>query len=766
MRPCLDHAPGFESAQVNSKRRVSNSAADNRAWYHVCMVFQVRGKGDLRITEVGVVGSVDPEVFARVIAETDHGADIEARLTQAASDAAAAATTAPSQTQADALAAADAPSALNPYVTGTNWSFLRRGIYVTPEDFGAIGDDKADDLHALQAATSAAIIARRPLVLRGGATYRINAPWIVGGGNGGFASVKILSTFTGCNPIFGGAIIHTTTPNLPGMIVQGCFDSYFADFWVLGDNIINPEMFASRNPADYVARGFSTSRFHPQCSISIDPFTGSVPPDGGYPGQSYGKLASNSCTFERVQALRSIAGVWIYGGNGGEEVLASSMVFKSCSAGGGITGFSSTSSQARNNSLVDCKFGNTHIGVDNLYWGGQRGAAWRVIGSEISECFMLFNINTENDVFRADKVTCESSNCLGVFQGGKPALFTGCDFDLSDSGSQPSIVHGLQNSPMRFTSCSFNLGGPALNMISSYRGAPIVFESCGFGGNVNGQLPPVPATEQPSFVCHRLAGGYATGSISIVRDSMFGGRLAVGTAGYNADADIPTGNTALPVSVHTRRVRTLGVESGYLGDGDMTLKPSFHERALLVLCTAPIVTWAHDFSSVQITGVNTLEVVVGDLLFWPAALFEDGGSPCLQRAAVQGSANNIYRLGIPALRVSAVNVNVSTHDTVTAFPIGDVMDLSHNYTPDYLRVRFEDWTPIALLTGTWTTNSKTILISDSTALLYNGYVVKAAAGLPTNCRVTAQLGASVTLSKFPTASKTAEPIYCSQLKPL
>lgn len=117
------------------------------------MVFRFRAKGDLRITEVGVVGSVDPEVFARVIAATDYGQDVEARLTQATADAAAAVDAAPSQPQADALSASDAPSASNPMMTRS--AAYDQQPFIDVRRFDARGTGHDDDTDALQAALNA-----------------------------------------------------------------------------------------------------------------------------------------------------------------------------------------------------------------------------------------------------------------------------------------------------------------------------------------------------------------------------------------------------------------------------------------------------------------------------------------------------------------------------------------------------------------------------------------------------------------------------------
>jgi hypothetical protein len=643
---------------------------------------------------------------------------------------------------------------------------LLKAFFVTPEDFGAYADDThpTETLAGLQAATAYAHTHNVPLILRGGAIYRVDDPWVIGNYNG-FATIKILCTQTG-SITSSGCVIHTTNNELPGVIIQGCFNSYFADFTVQGDNVVGFAN-ASRDISDYVNSGFSIGRYNPQCGIAIDPFTGSTPPGGGYPGQTYGRFASNSCTFERVSCLQNVCGVWIYGGLNAEEVLASSMKFVECSAGRGAIGFSSTSSQARNNSLVDCKFGTTHIGVDNRYFGGQRGAAWRLIGSEISECHMLFNIDTHNDIFRAEKVTVESSNCLGIFDGDNGCLFTGCTFDLSDSGSALPIVHGRAGAPMRFSGCTFAVGGPMLNMLPKQvgRGSTVVFESCYMGGGVNGITGSPPDADSPFYVCNRLAGGGNTQAFVTVRESSIGVRSGQPFFGYNESADTYTPNAALPVSTHTRRVRTAGTGSGYLGDGDMTCQPYNGERAMLVFCASPVVTWAVDGSSVQITGLTTGEILIGDILYWPAALQSEGGSPCADLTdGIDTVKDEPYRLAMPSLRVSAVTV--STHDTVTAFPMGDTRDLSKTYTtPDYIRVCLEDWAPTTALTATWTTGSTTITTSDSAADVRAGYLIRAAAGIANNTRVVSRSGASVVLSKLPTVNKTAEPIYCSKLVP-
>lgn len=154
------------------------------------------------MSDVGVVGSVEPEVLARLLAETDHGQDVEARLAQAVADSAAAAAAAPTaaQTMAQLSAAPADPTAtllgyhapgdgghgnfvwsdvpavddrgtvINPSApSGANpdpkvfvqpsaargWRRIRKSQEINVKWFGARGNRDSDDTQAIQTALKA-----------------------------------------------------------------------------------------------------------------------------------------------------------------------------------------------------------------------------------------------------------------------------------------------------------------------------------------------------------------------------------------------------------------------------------------------------------------------------------------------------------------------------------------------------------------------------------------------------------------------------------
>lgn len=717
---------------------MSNSAADNRAWYHVCMVFQVRGKGDLRITEVGVVGSVDPEVFARVIAETDHGADIEARLTQAASDAAAAATTAPSQTQADALAAADAPSALNPYVTGTNWSFLRREVYVTPEDkgFDAVGDGKANDLRALQAVADYAIDHSVPLRLTPGHTYDIaDGTWVIGNRT---HPVRITIHGTSGNPFaVSAAAIHGTTKTAPIVAIQGLYDSTIGEFFVYGENTALPGNGGyppSSHVSDYISAGYSNTRYTPQCGVALDPFTGRAPPGGGYAGFAYGKPASNSIEFKRLKSVNSVIGFWIAGGVI-DNALASNMRFHRCSFGGAVA-FSSTSSQARNISLIDIQAGGSHTSFDTCTYGSQNGAALRITRSEISYAWRLFNVNTLNDVLTVDEMNAEACCTLGAFVGGAPCLFRGCAFDFYNAGYDP-IVHALQNAPMHFLGCGMSTNHQVLNFVNTAGGCALTFEHGGAAQPVD--------TVNVYHMVPRVQGSIFSSFVTL-RNCRVGVAGVVGSPGYNTDVEVYSGNAAFPVGPHTRRVRANGLN-------DVQIQPCNGNRMFAAVVSG--VAWSG--ATLTFAAADPSDWTVGDVVMWQAKLASAGGSPNMSMTPESIIPDDISYTGVAAVKVSTIVGSI-----VTAVALGDASELRTDLSPTTLYIVPMTWAPIYGLTGTWSSAVKSLTLSNAAATMKPGYFVQGN-GLPANTRVISQAGAAVVLSKSPTLNKTNEPIFCSRV---
>lgn len=639
----------------------------------------------------------------------------------------------PTSNQKTALDSAVSPSGGNPLVTNSGWDLLRALIYRTPEDFGAVGDDSHDDTTALHSASAWCIANHRPLVLTAGKTYRVTS-WQVGSGAG---AESILITSHRPGGLQGGcAIVHGTSKTLPAVVCQGLWWSNLENFTVQCDNtskwgVVGAD--PSPNITDYIDSGFSNSQNSPQCAIAIDAYGGSTP-SGGYPGATYGQYPSFGITFRRVVAQTSVIGFFNYGGNS----LAENMIFDGCYGYQCAVPYAICYTQSRRNVLHNFTADQFHTAVDGRSYGAQNGCAPQIEGMSLSQGFRYCNVNTSFQTSTTRNLYMEEVCTIGVSVGNEPTVFDSCTMNLGiGSITYRALVHGMFSGPVRFVSTHISTFDAMLNLVGGSTINTTDFDSCTLKSDV--------VTSPEYKVCAQVRGGYSRVSI---RGSRVGSDQNKSPT-YNTDADVIFGGR-VALSQATRRVRCYGTDAGYLGNGDLTVRPAFSEKAV-GLSTTGSYSWTG--STVVFTASAAGEFMVGDYLYWLVKTAASGGSPNVVSTPadfVQGS-------------IVSLKVTVVSGTTITAVAQGAVGELDTTDMPSTVYVALTDWAPMGALTGTWLITATSITQSNASYGPAIGDFLRADSGLDPITRVTNVVGTTITISKPATAAGTATPIYCSQL---
>ncbi|MCG7856201.1 glycoside hydrolase family 55 protein [Flavihumibacter sediminis] len=251
------------------------------------------------------------------------------------------------------------------------------------KDYGARGDGSVDDYGAIQKAIDIAVKQSGTVYFPQG-TYRIDQPIIIHNWNGkeyGQVFIKIIGESTMWDNGKGSTIIANFKDKFALGIQKGkgCI--------VRGLNIqglykapgLNPKDLYKQTYEDFGDKSCRDSRYSPYAGIVLDPFSGEVPADGGYPGlknwyrgsQTRGGSSGiriEDCTFGNltVGAILSPNG---YTQNN-DLITFENIRFGDCKAG-----FVGCQAQEKMNRIINIgAWGSVHtLFVFNKYGAGQPG---------------------------------------------------------------------------------------------------------------------------------------------------------------------------------------------------------------------------------------------------------------------------------------------------------------------------------------------------------------------------------------------------------
>lgn len=604
-------------------------------------------------------------------------------------------------------------------------------LFKIPEDFGAVAGDVGDQSVQLQRWLDYCVENRVPAVIPAGRVYRYSASLQAGSGSS-FDCLR-LTGLGGQSGLSNASVLHYTGSTGVALALQGLWSSTIDGLTIRCDSTqaVSAAIAQNPDPAAYVSEGFSTARWHPHAALAIDPYSGSTPPDGGYPGKSYGQVSSSGVTIRHCTVEGAVIGFF----NSGGEALASSIRIENCHAFACAYAFVTCFTQARLNAFTNFVAGCFHTMIDSRTFGAQNGAAPKLSGVECSVGWRLFNVTTTFDCFSARDLYTEAVPCFGVIDGAHPASFDACHFG-HDAGveSYIPIVHGYLGCPATFTACKIGTRSPFWNLVGSTRAQYVSYHNCLFTEWTD-QLAEYKVMNAPS-----------NGNARVALHGCTIGRAhnAEGWAAYNTHADVDAiAGMKLPISAHTRSIRTHGASFGYPA-GEAFVRPAWDNRYPTVSSS----DYEWNGSTLTLSAAAN-ELLAGDILFWR-----------VEANQLNVPRDHINDLGdlVPALRVTAV-----TGQEVTAVAMGAVAELDTSFAPSAVYVAVNDWVPLSAISLTLTSGQVAATLGNANDTLKAGDWVMAASGLAANTRVVSKVGTAVTLSK-PAMTNGQVSVYCSRLQ--
>ncbi len=610
------------------------------------------------------------------------------------------------------------------------------GFFKTPEDFGAVAGDTGDQSVPLQAWLDYCVANRVPGVIIGHRTYRYASSLQAGTGSA-IATLRLIGLSPGIPSAGSAGVLHYTGTDGIGLALQGHRSTVIDGVSVKCDNTSLPLIAgANKDPdvANYVADGFSTSQYHPHAGIAIDPYGGPTPPGGGYPGKTYDQYTSNGITIRNCSVEGAVVGIFNYG----SQALGSSIYIENCHTSTCVYAFATGQTQARLNVITNLRAAYFHTLIDGRTFNEQNGSAPTVNGTEVSQGFRLFNVNTTYDILKVRDMYAEDVPTLGIVQGSHPAMFEGCffGFDSFAVANDPyyPIVHAYLACPTTFTSCMLGSQDHFWNVISGSLYNYVSYDQCNFHIASNATLE--------HKVHNLLRNGYTRASFKGCR---IGQPDNHGWVTYNTNADIDAiGGAKLAISAHTRSLRTHGELFSYPAS-EAFIRPAWGDRYPTLSASG----YSWDDDEVTFTAGTDGEFLVDDILFWRIKA---------NQVNVPRSHVDFVSDSCPALKVTSV---VGT--TITAVAIGDVSELDTTYEPSSIYVAANDWVPLFNIGLTTTSGLTAATLDSSNHTIKAGDWVMASAGLTSNTRVISKTGTAVVLSKVATASGSRN-IYCSRLQ--
>lgn len=368
---------------------------------------------------------------------------------------------------------------------------------VSAKDFGAVGDGVTDDTVALQNAIDFALARQKILFLPTG-RYKITSSLIIGPWTGtswalGWASV----TFTGETYAYAalkGSEILPTFNDRPAISIQNARGVIIQNIMITGQNTIDTAIAANyslmMNEATFITGGARDSRYSPYAAICIDPFSQTVPPDGGYPGMTayYTATAAGSSKviIDNVSISNFVVGIMIT--PNGVTANAEDIYFRACSVSYCKVSLAVGQSQSRAVSWQGGDAAFCYYGFDTRSYGLQQGVLPNIDGANMSGKY-LFNVAPNFGTPPAiQNIHAESFASIGSFYSPatsqQPVTFVSCGFAFADwsvGGLTRAYADSVYSStaPTKFIGCAF-INNVYNGVYRMYTTEPINFDTCTF----------------------------------------------------------------------------------------------------------------------------------------------------------------------------------------------------------------------------------------------------------------------------------------------
>lgn len=375
---------------------------------------------------------------------------------------------------------------------GRRWKRVIQNSTVSPEFFGAYGDNTNDDTAAVQAAVDWAIDQYNagnqfPIVRLLGA-YKISNSIILvniydgdyhyftmefGGGGQGYVSGHIVGLFP-------------TFVNRPALLYQGARRLVLRRFSIQGlASSVDPSVDDLMN--DTVTPWWNTnsardSRYSPYCGIAGDPFSYAVPPDGGYPSMSayYGisNFPTTDVMIDEVSCFNFIVGMAI--GLSYWDANSDAIVINHPTLYGNKVHVAVGNRQARAVSLYEGNFANCRILADASNYGKGTADVPKIVGGQSVMTKWLMVGGGDTACF--NRLYCESIFSVGYWSGIQGAVFRDCVFKFMTSAYGTSVpdYHFRTAASALFSHCQMTFDDNETRSLSIMNAGFISFEYCTF----------------------------------------------------------------------------------------------------------------------------------------------------------------------------------------------------------------------------------------------------------------------------------------------
>jgi hypothetical protein len=341
------------------------------------------------------------------------------------------------------------------------------------KDFGAVGDGVADDTAALQAAINAAIVGKKLFIPFG--NYIISSPLLILIPSAGQPSCEIegekkgfsqlAAQGTGLTGFSTTTTIKATFNNTFAIGLQGGLGCKISNLTIFGTNDYAAAWAANQgivmNIANLKVGGPRDSRYSPYAGLCIDPFSPSVPADGGYPGLTsyYGSVQyCSTCQFENLHIQGFVCGIAL--SPHGQSGNTSELTFIDCTLIFNTRNFCSEGTQSDNLNWYAGTCGGGYVDFDGQTYGQQEGNCPNIYGGNIGGSKYLLNVYAAAG---HTPIICgihmESQASLGFIGGGTgpqvagPAFYS-CELNFIALNGQAPDHHLLTYSLTKFVGCS------------------------------------------------------------------------------------------------------------------------------------------------------------------------------------------------------------------------------------------------------------------------------------------------------------------------
>jgi hypothetical protein len=376
---------------------------------------------------------------------------------------------------------------------------------VSVKDFGAVGNNIADDTAAIQAAIDAVKNTGVKLVIPAG-NYKITDTIKIGYGNSQYVAIHIEGA--GRNQDFGTCRFIATFNDRPAINIQGARGVTLSGISVKGVNVApesRSDFLTNPDYLDWITAGCTFGTYNPYCGIAIDAYSGADPGAGiDYPNDPYGRFHTSRVTVKEVEVRNFVVGYCVKPAN--DDNNAEDIAFRDCVAKGCTFGLTTGGKQNKGISYTDGAMINCFCAYSGLRYGKQNGSIPRLFNLDIVVCHRILEVAHTVYSGSITGLYCENICELGYFGSGYASAsntlsITGCTFNRTEYNSGVFAAFYMN---VAFHGCSFQAADPegVINFYLDPLNVYIAFNNCTFGhtqGNANTKRVVYSGTNQLSM---------------------------------------------------------------------------------------------------------------------------------------------------------------------------------------------------------------------------------------------------------------------------